>query len=287
MLWEDLREEEFDKAIEESGGVCVIPVGCMEAHGQHLPVGTDVIEAEGIVKLAAEIEPVCVFPAFQFGNVCGLVNHKGSVILEPKLMIQLLENICDEIGRNGFKKIMLVNYHGGNVGFLSYFASSIMYKHKDYVVFTRDAYRYMPIKKLWEIIQEEGESDFPELLPVDLEVIRTYVEENHKDGHGGLDETSVVMALRPETVRLDCIIPNSGLSTHVTSNLKGYDMNCGFLWNMDYPNSFQGTDPTGASERIGKVLLRLRAKRQAEACRCLKKAENVMEWNEELGRYYR
>ena len=41
MLWENLREEEFYDAIEASGGVCVVPVGCLEKHGQHLPVGTD------------------------------------------------------------------------------------------------------------------------------------------------------------------------------------------------------------------------------------------------------
>ena len=43
MIWEYLREEEFSNAVETSKGVCVIPMGCLEMHGQHLPVGTDTL----------------------------------------------------------------------------------------------------------------------------------------------------------------------------------------------------------------------------------------------------
>ena len=52
MRWEFLREEEFPAAIEKAGGLCVIPVGCLEMHGEHLPVGTDSLKGEAIVRLA-------------------------------------------------------------------------------------------------------------------------------------------------------------------------------------------------------------------------------------------
>lgn len=71
MNWENLREEEFKEAIKISGGVCVLPVGCIEKHGQHLPVGTDTILATKIVKRAAEREEVCVFPTIPFGEKTG------------------------------------------------------------------------------------------------------------------------------------------------------------------------------------------------------------------------
>ena len=50
MEWQNLREEEFEEAVKISGGVCVcvVPIGCVEKHGQHLPVGTDAYEAEAI-----------------------------------------------------------------------------------------------------------------------------------------------------------------------------------------------------------------------------------------------
>ena len=56
MLWEKLREEEFENAIERSGGVCIIPMGCLEKHGQHLPVGTDHLETESIIEAALKKE---------------------------------------------------------------------------------------------------------------------------------------------------------------------------------------------------------------------------------------
>ena len=70
MLWENLREEEFENVIKESKGVCIVPIGCLEKHGQHLPVGTDYIEAMTIVKAAAEIEDAVIFPVGAwFGEV--------------------------------------------------------------------------------------------------------------------------------------------------------------------------------------------------------------------------
>ena len=48
MKWEYLREEEFEGAIERSGGLCVMTLGCLEKHGQHLPVGTDSLKGDRI-----------------------------------------------------------------------------------------------------------------------------------------------------------------------------------------------------------------------------------------------
>ena len=71
MLWENLREEEFLSAIEQSHGVCAIPIGCVETHGQHLPLGCDVMHAREMTVRAAEKEPVCVFPPIYFGEKTG------------------------------------------------------------------------------------------------------------------------------------------------------------------------------------------------------------------------
>ena len=62
MKWEFLREEEFEGAIERSGGLCVLPLGCIEKHGQHLPVGCDSIHSRSLVEMAAELEDVMIFP---------------------------------------------------------------------------------------------------------------------------------------------------------------------------------------------------------------------------------
>ena len=145
MKWAELREEEFDDAVKKTGGVCVIPVGCYEMHGQHLPVRTDVFEAEAICFAAAEMEPICVFPAFEFGDSSPLVRWSGAVRLEPKLMLRVLENYCTEIARHGFNKIVLVNFHGGNVPFLEYFMSAINYSRENLPFFPASLRRSLTI----------------------------------------------------------------------------------------------------------------------------------------------
>ena len=71
MLWENLRSEEFKEAVDKCNGVCVIPIGCVEAHSVHLPLGCDTIKAKEFAVRASEIAPVCVFPAMYFGEKSG------------------------------------------------------------------------------------------------------------------------------------------------------------------------------------------------------------------------
>ena len=109
MLWEELREEEFEEAIRKSGKVCVLPLGCLEMHGQHLPVGTDTMTCSYIAREAAKIEPVVVFPGQWFGSVPGLNMWRGTIDLSLELRLRILDELCSEIARNGFKKILILN----------------------------------------------------------------------------------------------------------------------------------------------------------------------------------
>ena len=95
MLWENLREEEFKDAITKSNGVCILPVGCLEKHGQHLPVGTDVIHITEIAKQATQKEPACVFPTMYFGEKTGAGEFAGTVIFSPELRLQILKETAE------------------------------------------------------------------------------------------------------------------------------------------------------------------------------------------------
>ena len=132
MRWENLREEEFDSAIEKSNKVCIVPIGCLEMHGQHLPVGTDTKTVEYIANEAAKLEEVVVFPGLYFGSVPGLNMWKGTIDFSLELRLGMLNELCSEIARNGFKKIMLLNGHGGNCATLSAFVRSTLHTKKDY-----------------------------------------------------------------------------------------------------------------------------------------------------------
>ncbi|MBO5295600.1 MAG: creatininase family protein [Clostridia bacterium] len=282
MLWENLREEEFYGAVEQSGKVCVIPVGCMEMHGQHLPVGTDTLTCGYIAEKAAEIEPVVVFPKLFLGDVIGLYKWKGTVTLSTKLMLDLLTEICSEVARNGFKKIVLLNGHGGNISILNTFVRSTMQTKKDYVVMMRNDFCYM-VKHLAKDL-ENGE-EFPELTEEDKQYVLDFVRNQGETGHACINETSVMMKISPETVRIDRVDAVEGRSTHQADALyeAGFK-ECTRFWSINQPNSYHGTAPYGANERIGAVLLRKRIEAQAAACRLLKKDDRVLEWNEEWNR---
>ncbi|MFN2131272.1 MAG: creatininase family protein, partial [Anaerolineae bacterium] len=113
MQWEHLTSADFAQAVRETG-VCVIAMGVVERHGEHLPLGTDFLNAHRIACLAAEREPAVVFPPFYFGQIYEARCFPGTVTIKPTLLIELIQGVFDEIGRNGFDKIVVYNGHGGN-----------------------------------------------------------------------------------------------------------------------------------------------------------------------------
>ena len=160
IIWENLREEEFAEAIEASGKVCVVPMGCLEMHGQHLPVGTDAQTVRYIAEEASKIEPVCVFPPLYFGDVNGLTMWRGSIVFSVELLQQMLTELCSEIARNGFKKILILNGHGGNVALLKNFLRSTDHSKKDYTVMFRNEYQFNYTSLVKEL---DAGQKFPEL----------------------------------------------------------------------------------------------------------------------------
>ena len=121
MFWEQLTVDEFNESKEKTKGVCVIPLGCMEKHGNHLPLGTDVYIAREVARRAAEVEEVMIFPYYPIGVVAEVRHKQGTVAVPSQLQYDMLEAICEELSRNGYNKIILGNGHGGNSTFLRYF----------------------------------------------------------------------------------------------------------------------------------------------------------------------
>ena len=100
MLWQDLREEEFEDAIKRSKGLCVLPMGCLEKHAQHLPVGTDYYTSALVARLAAEIEDAVVFPVgFWMGDVSGYHSQKnvtknhGGIGIKTQTLLRTMEEL--------------------------------------------------------------------------------------------------------------------------------------------------------------------------------------------------
>ncbi|MFA7529626.1 MAG: creatininase family protein, partial [Bacilli bacterium] len=134
MNWEKLTAPEFKKAAAETG-VCIIAFGVLERHGDHLPLGTDYLNGHRLATLAAEKEKAVVFPPFYFGQIYEARCFPGTVAISPELLFRLIGEVLDEIGRNGFKKIIILNAHGGNNGLLRFLVQSQLWEEKPYVVY--------------------------------------------------------------------------------------------------------------------------------------------------------
>jgi creatinine amidohydrolase len=124
VRWEELTAGDFQSAVQKSGGTCLLPFGIIEKHGPHLPLGTDLINVRYVSEHAAEQEYTVVFPPYFYGQIFEARHEPGTLAYSARLQLELLQETTDEMARNGCKKILIVNGHGGNNNFLPYFAQS-------------------------------------------------------------------------------------------------------------------------------------------------------------------
>jgi len=179
MRWENLTGPGFEAGVAQAQGVCIIPIGVLEYHGPHLPLGTDMLYSYAVACAAAEQETAIVYPAYHFGVNVETKHFPGGVSIREELLMALLENICDEIGRNGLKKIVLLSGHGGNRYFLPHFVLMMLDKAKNYVPF---------------YVQH-----------LDHSAAAKQVLETTVDWHAGESETSVMRYCHPELVNMDAL----------------------------------------------------------------------------------
>ena len=135
--WEELTAADFRDAIGEAHGTCLLPFGILEKHGPHLPLGTDLLNVRYAALHAAEQEYAVIFPQYYFGQIFEARHEPGTVAYSAELQLKLLQETTDEMARNGCKKIIIVNGHGGNENLLPYFAQAQLEKAHDYVVYVQ------------------------------------------------------------------------------------------------------------------------------------------------------
>lgn len=97
---EELTAPQFETALEKSASTCIIPLGVLEKHGPHMPLGTDVFIAREIALRAAKKEYVPVFPFFYFGQIFEAKHQPGTFAYSNELIWRLLSETCQELARN-------------------------------------------------------------------------------------------------------------------------------------------------------------------------------------------
>ena len=112
--WEELSAADFKDGIARAQGTCLLPFGILEKHGPHLPLGNDLLNVRYVALNAAQQEYAIVFPEYYFGQIFEAKHQPGTVAYSRGLQLQLLQETTDEMARNGCKKIIIANGHGGN-----------------------------------------------------------------------------------------------------------------------------------------------------------------------------
>jgi creatinine amidohydrolase len=253
---EELTSPQFIKAVEKSGGVCVIPLGIIEKHGPHLPLGTDLFEARELAFSAAKKEYAVVFPPYFVGQIFEARHEPGAVAYSNELMWKMLEETCMELSRNGLKKIILANGHGGNTSFLEYFCQSQLAGKKGYIV----------------VLYQPG-SD-----PSTAKEIKS-LKKATLDGHAGEEETSMMYFIRPDLVDQQAIKSQSGLDQGRLKGLRnGYT---GIWWFARYPNHY-ASDVAEPNKRLGELLIEGDANQLAYLIKYLKTNNTIESLQEEF-----
>jgi len=249
--WEELTSSDFALAVKQSGGVCIIPIGVIEKHGQHLPLGTDVFTSREISRRAAEKEYCIIYPFYFMGQIFEAKQQPGTIAYSPELLYQLLDETCKEISRNGIKKIILVNGHGGNTAFLQYFCQVQLASPRDYAV-----YYTTPSSG------QDAQKKIAELRKTTI------------GGHADEVESSVMMAVRPDLVKLDRATSESGINQGRLSNIPS-SLYTGIWWYAQYPNHYAG-DAKDANAAIGKLAVDGSVQTLSEFIKAVKADQNTI-----------
>ena len=227
--WDELLATDWQAALDKSAGTCILPIGILEKHGPHVPIGSDLIKVREWAARAAKKEYAVVFPDYFYGQIYEAREHPGTFALPSKLIMELLEATCQEIARNGFKKIILINGHGGNPDFINFFIQTQLEKRRDYVVY---------------FFNPGSDSAYS----ADLKKMRK--SDARGDMHAGESETSQILYLRPELVKMNRAKNQSGENQNRLSLPNLYTA---IWWYADFPNHYAGEGATGTAE-VGKLI---------------------------------
>ena len=239
--WEELTAPDFVRAIHDSGGVCLLPFGIIEKHGAHLPLGTDLLDVRFAVLNAVKQEYAVVFPEYYFGQIFEARQQPGTLAYSLSTQLTLLDETTREMARNGCRKIVIVNGHGGNESLLPLFAQAQLATSRDYVVYVFG-------------------------LP-NRDVPGRPAQKTKIDMHGGETETSSMLIARPDLVHMDRAESESG-ADQKRLKLPG-SVYTGIWWYARFPEHYSGSGAAGNKE-LGAFDQKSWSSQIAEAVKAIK-----------------
>jgi creatinine amidohydrolase len=252
--WEELTAPDFVEAIHQSQGVCLLPIGIIEKHGPHLPLGTDLLDVRFAVMNAVQQEYAVVFPEYYFGQIFEAQQEPGTVAYSLSTQLTLLQETVKEMARNGCKKVLIVNGHGGNESLLPLFAQAQLATPRDYVVYVFG-------------------------LPHENVPGRPPLKTPKNDMHAGESETSQMLIARPDLVHMDRADSESGADQNRLQLPES--VYTGIWWYAKFPDHYSGVGSAGNKE-LGEFDQKTWSSQIAEAIKGVKTDQQALKLQNEF-----
>ena len=190
-FWSDLNTQDF-ASLNKSRAIAVLPLAATEQHGPHLPLSVDTDIVNGVVRIAMPILkeaapdlPVYFLPTQAIGLSPEHAAFPGTLTLKPETLMRLWTDIAESVNAAGIHKLVLFNAHGGHVGAMD--------------VVSRDLRA-----RLGMLVYSVSWYQLPLLNAEGKDLNALFSDHEHRFGvHAGEVETSVMLALKPESVQMD------------------------------------------------------------------------------------
>lgn len=155
VLLEEMTWPEVKAALEKADTV-LVPIGSIEQHGPHLPLGTDAIAPFEFAKRVAEKIGALVAPAIRPGISPHHMPFPGTITLSPTTFIGLIQDYCRCLAKHGFKRIVLLNGHGGNSSCVGVAVTELHQELPDLQILAFDWWIFIPRELGRTMGMEEG-----------------------------------------------------------------------------------------------------------------------------------
>jgi creatinine amidohydrolase len=183
QLFEDTVGFEVADVVSRSR-LAILPLGSLEFHGPHNPIGSDSVIILGIAERVAGRTNGLLFPAIRFTQCpAHTARFRGTLSIRPEVMTMYLADVLRNIAHLGFRKILILNGHDGNIGPGRGAIAQVADETKDAALLLVSWWEFLP-----------GEM---------MKNLAMFHQSNGGHGHGGPLETSAVAAFRPDLVHLD------------------------------------------------------------------------------------
>ena len=245
-FWSDLNTQDF-ASLNKSRAIAVLPLAATEQHGPHLPLSVDTDIVNGVMRIAMPILkeaapdlPVYFLPTQAIGLSPEHAAFPGTLTLKPETLMRLWTDIAESVSAAGIHKLVLFNAHGGHVGAMD--------------VVSRDLRA-----RLGMLVYSVSWYQLPLLNAEGKDLNALFSEHEHRFGvHAGEVETSVMLALKPESVQMDKAQNFQSTSEERATkfSILGNGKSAKLAWQMqDYNAAGAAGNATAATATKGQALL--------------------------------